>query len=207
MQKTSNTGRATSGNDQGDPPVMTPAARPCPAGLPARTRSASHAPAPAPARTPLEVPKPRPDPDAHGSRYASAPLDPHPTASREARALIRDHLAQWGMSELTEAAELIAAELTSNALKVVPPGTTGLSIILAIHATTPGLLISLWDIGPGEPCLKHPDPDDPTGRGLFLIDYLTAGHWGTLPTPESKGKVVWAELTRTPAPAARDAAA
>jgi anti-sigma regulatory factor (Ser/Thr protein kinase) len=126
--------------------------------------------------------------------YASTELDPDPAAAAKARELTRDRLALWDMDALTEDAVSVASELVANAVNAVPPGTSGLAIIIALHATAPGLRISVWDIGPGHPQLKQPDPDATSGRGLLMIDALTAGNWGTWPTPESSGKVVWAEI-------------
>jgi anti-sigma regulatory factor (Ser/Thr protein kinase) len=128
--------------------------------------------------------------------YASLELAPRPAAAAKARQLTRDRLTLWGMDALTSDAESIASELVANAvLHAVPPGTSGLSIIMAIYATAPGLRISVWDIGPGHPRIKQPDPGDTSGRGLLLIDALTAGNWGWWPTPASGGKVVHATLT------------
>jgi anti-sigma regulatory factor (Ser/Thr protein kinase) len=126
--------------------------------------------------------------------YASIQLDPEPAAAAEARRLTRDRLALWGMDALIADAVNVASELVANAVNAVPPGTNGLAIIIALHAAAPGLRISVWDIGPGHPHLRQPEPDDTTGRGLLMIDALTGGKWGSWPTPESSGKVVWAAI-------------
>jgi hypothetical protein len=170
------------------------AARPCPATLPARTRSTSRAPAPAPAPFTPPAPGPRPAARPPGSRYASTELDPQPAAAARARRLTRACLARWDMQALTDDAQAIASELIANAIAAVPPGSTGLTLIYAIHATPPELRIYTWDIGPGHPRPAHADPDAVTGRGLAIIDTLTARNWGWWPTP-SAGKVVWAALT------------
>jgi hypothetical protein len=132
-----------------------------------------------------------------GSRYASVTLSPAPGSAAQARRLTRDHLARWDMRDLTDDAEAIAAELAANAIAAVPPGSPGLSIIFAVHARPPELRIYTWDIGPGQPRPATPGDDAETGRGLAIIDTLTARNWGWWPTPESGGKVVWATLTLT----------
>jgi anti-sigma regulatory factor (Ser/Thr protein kinase) len=152
---------------------------------------------------------PRPPGTLHTSgghgRYASAELDPHPAAAGRARQLTRQALARWDMTALTDDAEAIAAELTANALAAVPPGTPGLAIVYALHATQAELRIYTWDIGPGHPHPASLDADAETGRGLTIIDALTCGNWGWWPTPESGGKVVHAALT-APAPGTSEAA-
>ena len=147
------------------------------------------------------APGPRPPGSLHvvaaDSRYASAELDPRPAAAARARRLTCQTLTRWDMASLTEDAEIIATEIVTNAINAVPPGTTGLAIVYAIHATPPGLRIYTWDIGPGHPAPADPAPDAVSGRGLAIVNAL-AERWGWWPTPASGGKVTWAQL---PAPA------
>jgi anti-sigma regulatory factor (Ser/Thr protein kinase) len=142
-----------------------------------------------------ELPEPGPRPP--GTRYASAQLAPQPAAAAHARRLTRDWLARWDMGDLTDDAQAIASELAANALAAIPPGSTGLAIIYAVHATPAGLRIYAWDIGPGHPAPAAPAPDAESGRGLAIVDALTGHNWGWWPTPASGGKVIWAQL---PAP-------
>lgn len=144
-------------------------------------------------RTTSRAPAPRPP----ASRYASAQFDPHPTAPARARRFTGDILARWNMHALTDDAQEIASELITNAITAVPPGTTGLTVIYAIHHRPPGLRIYAWDIGPGHPRPATADTDAETGRGLAIIDTLTNRNWGWWPTPHSGGKVVWAALPTT----------
>jgi hypothetical protein len=165
---------------------------------PARPRPA-RPPAPARAPGPLTPPGPgRPPstrhPSAEPGRYASAELRPDPAAPARARRLTRDCLARWDLPALTDDAEAIASEIVTNAVNAVPPGTTGLTIIYAIHSTPAELLIHTWDIGPGKPEQTHPGPDAEHGRGLAIVDDLTGHNWGWWPTPASGGKVTWAAL-------------
>ena len=119
---------------------------------------------------------------AAGSRYASAQLDPQPASAARARRLTRETLTRWDMASLTDDAEIISAEIVANAINAVPPGTTGLAIVYAIHATPSGLRIYTWNIGPGHPVPANPDPDAVSGRGLTIINALTE-RWGWWPTP------------------------
>jgi anti-sigma regulatory factor (Ser/Thr protein kinase) len=171
-------------------PRSDPREPPSPPTLPPRPRCASRAPAPPPARA-AELRGPEPP----GSRYASAELDPKPAAAAEARKLTREWLARWDRDDLTEPAQIIASEIVTNAVQHIPPGSAGLAIIYAIHATPDALRITVWDIGPGQPRPVHPHADDETGRGLLLVNHLTGGNWGWRATPKSGGKVVYAVLT------------
>jgi hypothetical protein len=172
---------------------------PSPPTLPARTRCPDRAPAPAPAPAP-ETPAPTgPRPRPPGT-YASAQLDPSRAAPAKARKITREFLARRDMQALTPDAELIASELVTNALARVPRDATGLAIIYAIHAAPTGLRLSVWDIGPGHPQPRPPDPDAETGRGLHHINHLTGGRWGWKLTSKSGGKVVYATLTQPTAP-------
>jgi hypothetical protein len=137
---------------------------------------------------------------ARAGSYARADLGPEPAAAAQARRLTRDTLARWDMQHLTDDAEAIASELASNAISAATPARGNLpAIIFAIHRRPDELRIIVWDNGPSGPMRKAHGPDDETGRGLAIIDYLTGRNWGWWPTPCSGGKVVWAAL---PAPAA-----
>jgi anti-sigma regulatory factor (Ser/Thr protein kinase) len=184
---------ATRTGHRSDPPGP-PGAQP----LPARTHHTGPVPAQAPAP---EAPAAARDPaqHAHGCRYASAELDPEPAAAAHARTLTREHLALWDMNALTDDAATIATELISNAIKNIPRRSTGLTLTYAIHATPGQLRITVWDIGPGHPQPRPPDPQAETGRGLHMISELTGGNWGWHPCP-SGGKVVYATLTQPTAP-------
>ena len=129
-----------------------------------------------------------------GGHYASTELDPDPSAAAEARRFTRACLPLWGMEALAEDAVAVVSELAANAVNAVSPGTSGLAIIVALHAVPPGLRISVWDVGPGHPAPADAGPNDESGRGLTIIDTLTGSNWGWWPTPLSGGKVTWAQL-------------
>jgi anti-sigma regulatory factor (Ser/Thr protein kinase) len=134
--------------------------------------------------------------------YASIELDPDLAASAEARRFARACVLLWGMEALTEDAVAVVSELAANAVNAVSPGTSGLAIIVALHAVPPGLRISVWDVGPGYPAPADAGPNDESGRGLTIIDMLTGSNWGWWPTPLSGGKVTWAVLPPPASPPA-----
>jgi anti-sigma regulatory factor (Ser/Thr protein kinase) len=151
-----------------------------------------------------QPPSDRLDPRARLGSYACADLALDPATAAQARRLTRDALARWDMRHLTNDAEAIASELAANAINAATPARGTLpAIIFAVHCRPDELRIIVWDNGPGRPHHGAPGPDAETGRGLAIVDSLTARNWGWWPTPHSGGKVVWAALPAT----APDAAA
>jgi anti-sigma regulatory factor (Ser/Thr protein kinase) len=101
-----------------------------------------------------------------------------------------------------ETAELVVSELSTNAIKATgimtdSPGygelTGGLNAIcVSLHVIDSRAVIEVWDSSHRPPHIEDADPDDESGRGLFLVEALTT-RWG-FRWPESGGKVVWAEI-------------
>ncbi|GGX48063.1 ATP-binding protein [Streptomyces fructofermentans] len=125
---------------------------------------------------------------------------PHdPRAPGIARATLRAVLATHGLGGLVPTAELLAAELLTNAHR----HTRG-PYALRLRAAGPGRLrIGVWDsdptvppgFGPGsEPARAAPDAE--CGRGLELVR-ACAEEWGAHvlrePGASKGGKLLWAE--------------
>lgn len=58
------------------------------------------------------------------------------------------------------------------------------------------IMVEVWDNLPpaiGTPVVRHPGPDEESGRGLEMIDALSED-WGWESVPGWKGKRVWAVL-------------
>ena len=66
-------------------------------------------------------------------------------------------------------------------------------IVVRVVAEGEVVTVAVSDDGPGLPKLRHPDPDDPTGRGLLLVDTV-AESWGIKPM-DPQGKTVWARCS------------
>ncbi|MFI2377699.1 ATP-binding protein [Streptomyces sp. NPDC018964] len=119
-----------------------------------------------------------------------------PRGARLARRLVSHRLDQWGHpydSPVNETLTLIAAELTSNAVRHghVP----GRDFHLRLTATPDVLRIEVTDARTERrpPSSVQETPDDAeSGRGLLLVTRLAA-RWGTDPRPAAPGKTVWAE--------------
>ncbi|HEV2372742.1 MAG TPA: ATP-binding protein [Streptosporangiaceae bacterium] len=111
-----------------------------------------------------------------------------PTAPSCARLHTRLVLAEWGISRLTEDAELCVSELVTNAIACVGQGQP---ITLSVASDHVRVLILVWDDAPGEPVLAERGQYAEDGRGLVLVDAL-AEQWGVCPAGD--GKATWALL-------------
>ncbi len=131
-----------------------------------------------------------------------------PTAVPCARLHTRQVLWEWQLSELADTAELIVSELVTNAVHA-SAGLTGSRrsgrwmpgvppVRLWLFSDGQRVLIQVWDGNDNFPAPQHADPDAETGRGLLLVESLSA-EWGSHPPERSSGKVVWATVTQAPA--------
>jgi serine phosphatase RsbU (regulator of sigma subunit) len=119
-------------------------------------------------------------PDSVGYWY----LDPHPLTASQARRLTRRALRRWGLESLLDATELMVSEVVTNAVRFA-------SRPIALRLLrTDVLRCEVTDDSPQVPRMRHAEPGDEGGRGLFLVNQL-ALRWGA--TRLSTGKVVWFE--------------
>ncbi|MFJ2828783.1 ATP-binding protein [Streptomyces sp. NPDC087263] len=104
-------------------------------------------------------------------------------------------LATHGLPHLTEAAELVATELVTNAVQ----HTKGPAAI-RLRAEGGALRIGVWNADPAPPRLaRQTAPDAETGRGLALV-HSRADSWGWVQQRDPRhiadtGKYIWCELT------------
>ncbi|MFG2842140.1 SpoIIE family protein phosphatase [Kitasatospora sp. NPDC048296] len=120
-----------------------------------------------------------------GTPTAGWTLPAEPTAVSRARRLVRAALAEWGVEDLTDTAELLVSELVTNAVRYA---SAPIGVRLTLGET---LLVEISDPLPDPPRERHAAEADEGGRGLELVHRL-ALHWGA--RAEGIGKVVWFEL-------------
>jgi signal transduction histidine kinase len=108
-----------------------------------------------------------------------------------ARRLVSKALAAWRMEQLNDPARSVLTELVSNAVR---------------HADGQGMRVnvqrmdgrrvrvSVLDRSLVRPVVRHPGPDGEGGRGLYIVDAMSAC-WGVDELPG--GKRVWAEVETT----------
>ncbi|MEU6812460.1 ATP-binding protein [Streptomyces sp. NPDC046831] len=122
-----------------------------------------------------------------------------PRAVTVSRRTLRLILTLHGLIGLVDVAELLAAELVSNAVR----HTKG-PAALRVHWRAGVLRIGAWDADPGPP--EPPVPlervvEQEEGRGLALVR-ACADLWGWQPLSRNgnRGKVVWCELAAARVP-------
>ena len=113
-------------------------------------------------------------------------LTARPTAVAQARDLIRDRLLAWGLHGLADVVELLVSELLTNALRygIAPFG-------LRMTRDAASVMVEVSDGNPTVPRLRNVQVGDEGGRGLHLVDELSAD-WGVRSRPQ--GKTVWFTL-------------
>jgi hypothetical protein len=132
-----------------------------------------------------------------------------------ARLHTRHVLWEWGLPGLGEHAEVIVSELVTNAVQAsaqdgpaspgYDPEPLGLPVVwLWLSSDGHQVLIEVGDGSPRPPVPARSGPDVEGGRGLLLVDSLSAG-WGYYSPADDTGdgqrklarKIVWALLPRS----------
>ena len=108
------------------------------------------------------------------------------TSGGQARAFLRQSLSAWGLVELLDETLLLTSELINNAVL-----HAGSAIHVRLRRQPERLHVEVSDEGGGALAAQDAGPDDTSGRGLFLVEAMSAA-WGTATTPA--GKNVWFEL-------------
>ncbi|MFE9688284.1 ATP-binding protein [Micromonospora sp. NPDC005806] len=117
----------------------------------------------------------------------NADLPPVVAAAREARALVTDGCARWGVPDLAEPACIAVTELVNN---VVAHAGTPMTVRVGPRDST--LHLAVRDHSARRPAYAGLAPlTSAGGRGLLLIDTV-ARRWGSTPLPD--GKAVWCVL-------------
>ena len=117
-----------------------------------------------------------------------------PDAVPCARLHARQILWEWGLTRLTENAELIVSELITNAVNVTRSAGSIGPVRLYLLADWTQLLVLVWDANPLPPVRVLTSDEMESGRGLMLVDTL-ARQWDWHVPLDMGGKVVWALLS------------
>lgn len=128
-----------------------------------------------------------PSNDEPGPRSVTRRLPAASSSAPVARLFLRDLLAQWELaSDTVQTAALLATELVSNATRHCDS-----TMELRVSLSGPRLRVAVFDDSHRLPHNTRPGADGTSGRGLQLVDMLSAS-WGV--ETEDWGKAVWFEL-------------
>jgi anti-sigma regulatory factor (Ser/Thr protein kinase) len=149
--------------------------------------------------SPITGPRPPSVDDAGWPLQSHLELGAYPTAVPCARLHSRLVAGEWGLAGLAEVVELVVSELTTNAVQATSAaGLTGTrSVRLWLYSDGRRIVIQVWDDSLHSPVLRDAGPDAESGRGLLLVDSLSAD-WGSHQSTDSSGKVVWAVIDAGP---------
>jgi anti-sigma regulatory factor (Ser/Thr protein kinase) len=122
-----------------------------------------------------------------------------PSSVRTARTHTKAMLHEWCLSALADTAELLVSEIATNAVcasaRVARQRDAGqLPMRLWLRSDRRNVLIQVWDADRHQPIPQNLGPDAECGRGLLLVETLSA-QWGYY-APDGPGspggKIVWA---------------
>ena len=126
----------------------------------------------------------------HGEELASLDLPPEPASVSRARRLVAEVLRDVVDDDLVSAALVITSELVTNAML---HARTDLRV--AVRRDERGLRIEVQDGSPRLPRRKRYSEQSGTGRGLVLVESLSALAGAE---QNERGKLVWAVLVAAP---------
>lgn len=115
-----------------------------------------------------------------------------PQAVRAARKFAIHELSGYA-PELVDVVELLVSELAGNCVR-----HTDSSFEVTISGDRRRIRVAVSDRGAGKPIVQHVDASAVAGRGLALVEMLSAS-WGVRRSrSRSGGKAVWFVLDATP---------
>lgn len=114
-----------------------------------------------------------------------------PESVAAARRFATELLAELGDADALQAIELMVSELATNCIR-----HTDSAFHLTIVSEPDRVRVAATDQGAGEPSKRSPQPTEPTGRGLQIVNMLSSD-WGY--DSAVAGKTVWFTLETGPA--------
>jgi len=120
------------------------------------------------------------------------------TAPGEARNIVADRFAGTVDDASLDALRLLVSEVTTNC---VQHGHADAATTIDVDVSLPpdAVRVEVSTAGPpfvnGSAAPRRPDPEDPRGRGLYIVDAISE-RWGVEPNAPN---TVWFELATVPA--------
>jgi anti-sigma regulatory factor (Ser/Thr protein kinase) len=120
-------------------------------------------------------------------------LRAQPASVRSARRHATTTLREWRMEALAGPVELLASELVTNAVRASAGRAAQIRFWLSSDRRS--ILIQVWDAGHRRPIRQAGGPGAESGRGLLIVEALSA-RWGCYVPERQAGKIVWAVCAR-----------
>lgn len=95
-------------------------------------------------------------------------------------------------AQLADGVAVMISELAANAVR-----HSGTYFTVTIDRTDDLIRVAVTDSGAGSPIVRTPEPIEPSGRGLQIVQAL-AVNWGVIPNSEPPGKTVWFTIEFSP---------
>jgi anti-sigma regulatory factor (Ser/Thr protein kinase) len=122
---------------------------------------------------------------------------PLPGAVPCARMHARQVLWEWELTQFSERVGLLVTELLTNAVKASHSLEYVSPVRFWLLSDRTKVLVLVWDANPQLPVRVNANEDSEFGRGLLLVESLSA-QWDWYVPPEIGGKVVTALVTEDP---------
>jgi anti-sigma regulatory factor (Ser/Thr protein kinase) len=110
-----------------------------------------------------------------------------------ARLHARQVLWEWGLASLGGIAELLIAELVTNAINASRAMKQASPVRLWLVSDSAQVLILVWDSSPQLPVRIDVGDEAQNGRGLMLVEAISE-RWGWYHCEGNDGKFVWAVI-------------
>jgi anti-sigma regulatory factor (Ser/Thr protein kinase) len=123
---------------------------------------------------------------------------PHEPESVPAARRFATGLLRGVSSDTLESVELMVSELATNCIRHTDSG-----FVLTVERADGDIRIEATDGAGGTPQMRSPEPTEPSGRGLKIIDMLSA-EWG-VEQHATEGKTVWFVVPDTASASAQHA--
>jgi hypothetical protein len=123
-----------------------------------------------------------------------------PTAPGSARGHVGNVLRDWRLFAFTDAIQMVVSELIANsvaATRAIEWQQSAPPVRLWLLADPASVLVAAWDAAPGIPHCRQAGQDDESGRGLAIVDAISAQWDSYRCAAPHGGKVTWA-LIDTP---------
>lgn len=128
--------------------------------------------------------------------FAARSFGTDPASLRQIRRFTRDVLEEWGLANFADDAVVVASELAANAMHHALDHLGGDSAWLGLVRSERALICVVADPSPAPPVPQKQSALTEHGRGLYLVDALTA-RWG-YSEPDGHGKTIWARIPIPP---------